>query len=159
VSDSRLMSRCLGTYRFEIVGAPDYFAHAGIPLKPDDLAGLACLHRKHPTTGKIHNWPFTPPATRADLVLPTAATASTVDALIYLAEHGVGIACVPDFCVRRQVADGSLVSVLKDHMNHMEVVRAMWPSSRYVCPKLRVFIDFLSENLLAEAPSIRKNAA
>jgi DNA-binding transcriptional LysR family regulator len=155
-SDSRLVSRRLGTYRFEIVGSPDYFARAGLPLRPEDLAGHACLHRKHATTGKIQRWPLGPSATTDDLALPTTATASTVDALIYLAEHGVGIACVPDFCIQRQIVDGSLVSVLDGHVDQPEVIRAMWPSSRYVSPKLRVFIDFLVENLLPNMSSRQK---
>jgi DNA-binding transcriptional LysR family regulator len=155
-NDSRLMSRRLGTYRSEIVSSPDYFARAGFPLKPEDLTRHGCLHRKLPTTGKIQLWPFAPSAITADLVLPTTATASTIDALIYLAERGVGIACVPDFCIRQQIADGSLVSVLREHVDHTEVIRAMWPSSRYLSPKLRVFIDFLAENLLPKVLSIRK---
>jgi DNA-binding transcriptional LysR family regulator len=153
--DSRLMSRRLGAYRFEIVGSPDYFERAGLPSTPEDLVGHACLHRKHAANGKIEHWPFAPSAVAAHLALPTTATASTVDALIYLAQHGVGLACVPDFCVRRQIADRSLVSVLKEHVGHIEVIRAMWPSSRYVSPKLRVFIDFLAENLLSKASSVR----
>jgi DNA-binding transcriptional LysR family regulator len=74
--------------------------------------------------------------------------ASTLDALVHLAESGVGIACVPNFCARGQIADGSLVNVLKEYVDRVEVVRAMWPSSRYQSPKLRAFIDFLAGNLL-----------
>jgi DNA-binding transcriptional LysR family regulator len=156
VSDSRLMSRRLGTYRFQIVGSPGYFAQAGVPSRPEDLATHSCLHRKQTTTGKIHPWPFSPTAIEGDLDLPTAATASTVDALIHLAERGVGIACVPDFCVRRQIDDGSLINVLNEHVDHTEVIRAMWPSSRYLSPKLRVFIDFLAENLLPKVSPVQK---
>jgi DNA-binding transcriptional LysR family regulator len=148
VSDSRLKSRRLGTYQFEIVGSPDYFARVGMPLKPDDLLEHACLHRKHPTTGKLHPWPFAPSAMVNDLVLPATAVASTLDALIHLAESGVGIACVPNFCAKRQIGNGSLVSILKEYVDRVEVVRAMWPSSRYKSPKLRAFIDFLAENIL-----------
>jgi DNA-binding transcriptional LysR family regulator len=148
VTDSRLKSRRLGTYPFEILGSPSYFAGAGVPLKPEDLLEHACLHRKHPTTGKLHPWPLAPSAMVNDLVLPTTAMASTLDALVHLAESGVGIACVPNFCARRQVADGSLVNVLKEYVDRVEVVRAMWPSSRYQSPKLRAFIDFLAGNIL-----------
>jgi len=98
--------------------------------------------------GAAVSWPFAPSAMANDLILPTTAMASTLDALVHLAESGVGIACVPNFCVRRQIADGSLVNVLKEHVNRVEVVRAMWPSSRYQSPKLRAFIDFLAGNLL-----------
>jgi hypothetical protein len=142
------MSRRLGTYRLEVVGSPAYFARAGLPGMPEDLTVHACLHRKYPTTGKLQRWPFTRSATGGEVTLPTTATASTVDALISLAEYGVGIACVPDFSIRRQIADGSLVGVLKQHMEHTETFRAIWPASRHVSPKLRAFIDFFAENLL-----------
>ena len=150
-SDSGLLSRRLGTYRLEVVGSPAYFARAGLPGMPEDLTVHACLHRKYPTTGKLQRWPFTRSATGGEVTLPTTATASTVDALISLAEYGVGIACVPDFSIRRQIADGSLVGVLKQHMEHTETFRAIWPASRHVSQKLRAFIDFFAENLLPKA--------
>jgi DNA-binding transcriptional LysR family regulator len=148
VSDSRLKSRRLGSYQFEIVGSPSYFARAGVPFKPEDLLEHACLHRKHPMTGKLHSWCFAPSAMVNDLVLPNTAVASTLDALVLLAESGVGIACIPNYCARRQIAAGSLVSILKEHVDRVEIVRAVWPSSRYQTPKLRAFIDFLAENVL-----------
>ncbi|MEJ1976977.1 MAG: LysR family transcriptional regulator [Acetobacteraceae bacterium] len=52
-ADSRLMSRILGTYRFEVVGSPAYFAHAGFPTTPEDLTAHACMHQKSTTTGKL----------------------------------------------------------------------------------------------------------
>jgi len=148
VSDSRLKSRRLGAYQFEIIGSPNYFARAGVPFKPEDLVEHACLHRKHPTTGKLHLWPFAPPPMANDFALPTTAMASTLDALVQLAESGVGIACVPNFCARQKIINGSLVSVLNEYVARTEVVRAIWPSSRYQSPKLTVFIDFLAKNLL-----------
>jgi DNA-binding transcriptional LysR family regulator len=151
VNDSRLKSRRLGTYQFEIVGSPDYFARATVPLKPEDLLEHACLHRKHPTTGKLHPWPFASSTMINDLILPTTAMASTLDALVQLAEFGVGIACVPSFCAKRQIADGSLVRILKEYVDRTEVVRAMWPSSQYQSPKLRAFIDFLAANVLPKS--------
>lgn len=158
-NDSRLMSRRLGTYRFEVVGAPEYFARAGLPLRPEDLSTHACLHRKHPTTGKIQRWPFARSVITNDIALPTTATASTIDALISLAEHGVGIACVPDFSIRQQIADGSLVRVLEEHIEHTEALHVVWPSSRYLSPKLRALIDYLAENLLPKASQISKASA
>jgi len=148
VSDSRLKSRRLGAYQFEIIGSPNYFARAGVPFKPGDLLEHACLHRKHPTTGKLHLWPFAPSPMANDFALPTTAMASTLDALVQLAESGVGIACVPNFCARQKIINGSLVSVLNEYVARTEVVRAIWPSSRYQSPKLTVFIDFLAKNLL-----------
>ena len=150
-SDSRLMVRTLGTYRLEVVGSPSYFERAGLPSMPEELAKHACLHHKYPTTGKVQRWPFARRPTGEDVMLPTGGMASTVEALVSLAEHGVGLACVPDFAVRRQVLDGSLKIILAEHIDHSGMFRAMWPSSRYLSPKVRVFVDFLAEHLFPGA--------
>jgi DNA-binding transcriptional LysR family regulator len=112
VSDSRLMARTLGTYRLEVVGSPAYFQRAGFPSTPEDLAGHACLHHKHPATGKVQRWPFATSPSGDDVNLPVTAAVSTWEPLISLAELGLGIACLPDFTVRQPVLSGSLVAVL-----------------------------------------------
>jgi DNA-binding transcriptional LysR family regulator len=142
VSDSRLMSRFLGVFRLQLVAAPDYLARRGVPRTPEDLAGHACLQHRFATSGKFEPWPL-----RREIALPATAVANTIEPLIALAEQGLGIACLPDFAIRRQVEDGRLAVVLADHTAHEGVFRLLWPSSRYPSPKLRVFVDFLARNL------------
>jgi DNA-binding transcriptional LysR family regulator len=146
-SDSRLTARGLGTYQLKLVASPAYFERAGVPIVPEDLLTHACLHHKFPSSGKLERWPLVWGADGNDLVLPVTASASTMEPLITLAEMDLGITCMPDFCIRRQLADGSLVSVLEDHTRFEGVFRAVWPSSRFLSPKRRVFVDFLAENL------------
>jgi len=145
VSDSRLMSRFLGVFRLQLVAAPDYLGRRGVPLVPEDLAGHACLQHRFATSGKFEPWPLR----RGDkeIALPSTAVANTIEPLIALAEQGLGIACLPDFAIRRQVAEGRLTVVLADHTEHEGVFRLLWPSSRYPAPKLRVFVDFLAKTL------------
>lgn len=141
-SDSRLIARTLGAYRLQLVGAPSYFARAGTPSKPEDLLNHACLHHRYPTSGKLQRWPLVTPASGNDVALPVTASSSTIEPLIALAEEGLGVTCVPDFAIRRQLTDGGLVTVLDEYVEHSGVFRAVWPSSPYVSPKLRVFVDF-----------------
>ncbi|WP_339479371.1 MULTISPECIES: LysR substrate-binding domain-containing protein [unclassified Pseudomonas] len=56
----------------------------------------------------------------------------------------LGIACVSDFTVRDAIAAGELVTVLDDLNRHQNTFRMLWPSSKHLAPKLRVFIDFMS---------------
>jgi DNA-binding transcriptional LysR family regulator len=147
--DSRLTSRKLGTYKLLVVGSPDYLDKTSVPATPDDLVNHSCMHHRYPTSGKLQRWPFRLSDDGQDTTLPIHAAVTTIQPLIAMAELGLGLVCVPDFAVRRQLTDGSLVSVLEDHLDHSGVFRAVWPSSRHLPSKTRAFIDYLAANLFA----------
>jgi DNA-binding transcriptional LysR family regulator len=147
-TDSRLMSRGLGTYHLQIVASPLYIAKAGVPKTPAELLTYTCLHHRYPTSGKLQRWPFAKSGPYGDLTLPVAAAVSAIEPLVSFAELGIGIACLPDFAVRRQIAEGTLVRILDGYIEHSETFRAMWPSSHCTSPKLRAFVDYMAEHLL-----------
>ncbi len=149
-SDSRLMTRVLGSFTYRLVGAPEYFEAHGIPEKPADLAAHRCLHHRYPSTGKLEEWPLSGRKNATAIDLPTAATSSAIKPLVYMAERGLGIACLPDFAVREQVEAGTLMNVMDGALTHAGTFRIIWPSSRQLSPKIRVFVDFMVENLFEE---------
>jgi DNA-binding transcriptional LysR family regulator len=163
--DSRLMSRALGTYRRRLVAAPAYLAAKRVPRTPDDLKAHACLHHKFPTSGKFERWPFSPERAGLESRLPRMAVASTLEPIIFMAEQGMGIAYLPDFAIGRQLREGVLVTVLDDYTDYSGPLRILWPSSRHLAPKLRVFVDFLTANLIpaveghADAPEEPRRTA
>lgn len=146
-SDSRLMSRNVGRFRLKIVASPDYLAKFGVPLTPDDLSQHQCLHQRSPNTGKLRPWPFARAARREKVILPERMSATAVDPLIELAVGGLGIACLPPFAIRREIADGRLVSILEDWVVDTDQFNVLWPASRQITPKLRAFVDFMAEHL------------
>jgi DNA-binding transcriptional LysR family regulator len=148
-SDSRLIARNLGNYQLKLVGSPAYFKRAGIPLKPADLVNHTCLHHRLPSNGKLERWPLRAPTDGENVVVPVMSISSTVEPLIALAEAGLGIVCIPDLACRRQLAEGTLVEVLAEYVEHCGTFRAVWPASPYRSPKLRVFVDFMATHLLA----------
>jgi len=147
--DSRLKTRCLGRYGHLVVGAPGYFDRAGVPQTPPDLARHACLHQKHWGSGKLQPWPLLRPESESELTLPVTAVSSAIEPLVSLAESGAGLTCVPDFAVRKQILEGSLVAVLDRFVENDGSLRAVWPASDYVSPKLRAFVGFLAKHLAA----------
>src|SRR4029077_9242530 len=80
------------------------------------------------------------------------AAVTTIEPLVSLAERGIGLACVPDFAARRQVAEGSLIQIMDEYIEHIGAVSAVWPSSQHCSPKLRAFVDYMAEHLLSKAP-------
>jgi DNA-binding transcriptional LysR family regulator len=74
-------------------------------------------------------------------------SATAVDPLIELAVEGLGIACLPPFAIRGELSDGRLVSILEDWVAETDQFNVLWPASRQITPKLRTFIDFMTEHL------------
>jgi DNA-binding transcriptional LysR family regulator len=146
LSDSRLMSKRLGSYRVCLVATPDYLDMKGTPIKPSDLVSHACLHYRYPTSGRLEEWPLNQsrPSPTA-VALPMTMISSSLIALLHLVHDGRGIACVPDFAVKDALADGSLRSVLDSYMTRTTVFQILWPSSKQMSPKVRAFVDFLVE--------------
>lgn len=146
-SDSRLMSRNIGRFRLRIVAAPAYLERCGIPATLQDLARHRCLHQRSPTTGKLRPWPFARSGAAEKIDLPEAMSATAIDPLIRLAVEGLGIACLPPFAVRDEIADGRLVSLLEEYVVEADQFSVLWPAGRQLTPKVRAFVDFMAENL------------
>lgn len=149
VRDTRLMSRRLGTFRYVIVAAPAYLEAHGRPMVPEDLLGHRCLHHRYANSGKLEPWPLVREGREIKLDLPTTTIASTLEPLIYLAERSFGITCLPPFAVTRELAEGKLGSLLDDYLAETGTFRVLWPTNRYLSPKVRVFVDYMAANLFA----------
>lgn len=152
-TDSRLVSRPVGTYRLLLVAAPGYLASRGTPLSPADLQHHVCLHHRFPSTGKLEPWPLTDEAGTPEGTLPVSMVCNTSAALLDVALAGLGIACLPDFLVRPAMQRGALESVLDSHVHHQGTFRLLWASSKHLAPKLRVFIDFMGAELFKDGPA------
>lgn len=155
VNDSRLMSRVLGNFRLMLVASPRYLKKRGTPKKPEDLLQHACLQHRYATSGKLEPWPLRRTGrgrgkAAGEFELPVTAVANTIEPLIMMAEQGLGIACLPDVGIRRQLANGTLVQVLAEHTAHTGTFRLLWPSSRHLSPKLRVFVDHMARHLFSD---------
>ncbi|CAI2076857.1 LysR family transcriptional regulator [Serratia marcescens] len=145
-SDSRLVARRLGTCRKVFVGAPGYFSKVGMPRKPEDLTSHARLHYRFPSTGKLDVWPL---GDKTEMIpeRPASMVTNTLDPQVCFAEQGLGIAYLPEIAVRRQLEQGSLVTVLDDYDHENMVFHVLWPSGRHLSVKIRLFVDFVTSHL------------
>lgn len=145
-SDSRLVARRLGTCRKVFVGAPGCFSKVGMPRKPEDLTSHARLHYRFPSTGKLDVWPL---GDKTEMIpeRPASMVTNTLDPQVCFAEQGLGIAYLPEIAVRRQLEQGSLVTVLDDYNRENMVFHVLWPSGRHLSVKIRLFVDFVTSHL------------
>lgn len=149
--DSRLSMRKLGTFHHLLVGSPAYFKEHGVPASPPDLLEHRCLHFRFPNSGKLETWPL---SGYQDLALPVSMVCNNIETRQCFALQGLGITCLPDFSIRKELAKGQLVTVLDEYVSRSADFFILWPSGGYMTPKLRVLIDFLSERVFPEIPEL-----
>lgn len=147
--DSRLMARTLRPFRLLLCAAPSYLDRYGVPATPRDLDGHRAIRFRFPNSGKLQGWPLTLPAGEPELRLRSVITCNNMEALRGAAVRGLGIGCMPDFLARESLASGALRTLLDQDIDGPAQFSVIWPSSRHLSPKIRVFVDFLGARLFA----------
>jgi DNA-binding transcriptional LysR family regulator len=148
--DSSLMSRRLGPFRFALCASPGYLQAHGVPQAPAALREHSALRFRFPTTGKLQPWALAGIDGDAAAAMPAVLTCNNMEALRAAAIGGLGIAYMPEFLAHEAIADGRLQSLLAAHLAGPGQFSILWPSSRQLSPKLRVWVDFLSDRLFVE---------
>ncbi|WP_394846339.1 LysR substrate-binding domain-containing protein [Pendulispora brunnea] len=145
--ESRLISRRLGTFRFVLCGSPGYLKRKGVPRVPSDLKQHDCIRFRFLTTGKLQNWTLSGDPAWSQLRLTASMTCNNMEAVLAAAIDGHGIAYMPDFLARDSIKAGAVQPVLERYLQDHGQFWALWASSRQLSPKVRVFVDFISERL------------
>jgi DNA-binding transcriptional LysR family regulator len=57
---------------------------------------------------------------------------------------------LPDFVVCNAIIEKRLISIFDGAIQNAGTFRILWPSSRYMSPKLRVFVDFMADHLFSK---------
>jgi DNA-binding transcriptional LysR family regulator len=146
LEDSSLLVRKLITSRRIICAAPHYLASRPPIRTPRDLTAHNCMTYRITLGTPI--WRFMNADNEIEEV-PVQGNFRTEFGygLFDLARAGMGVAMLPDWSVRRQLSEGTLVQLLPGYqVTHNEFedgVYAVYPASRQMSIKLRLFITFL----------------
>lgn len=135
-----IKARKLGMLRVMMVASPAYLAATGRPERPEDLAGHSCIvdsNRRQPRRWLLHRDGQEVPVSMDGRFIVNSARA-----VCQLALAGCGIAFLPRFAAREELADGRLVPVLPDHAGEEIPVSAVYLEGRQLPRKIRALIDF-----------------
>ena len=139
--NSGLIRKPLSADHQIIVGSPQYFKAHGIPRTPEELAAHSCL-----ILGDAASWEFSRDGQNSAVKVTGRLRSDNGEMLLYGARAGLGIMKVSETRVRTMVLDGYLVPVLEEFDASADsTICALYPSTRHVLPKLRVFLNFLGE--------------
>jgi len=151
LADSSLMARRLGPFHFVLCAAPVHLHAHGRPATLAQLATHPAVRFRFPTTGKLQAWSLPGHDGDAGAALDTVMTCNNMEALLAAAIGGMGVAWMPDFLAAEALADGRLQELLPDHPRQPGQFSLLWPGNRQPSARLRVFIDFMAEQLFAAA--------
>lgn len=138
-----VVGRRLGSDETICVAAPAYLAQHGTPDSPQALVRHRCL-RYRPTPLELE-WRFTPPRGEP-FAVPITATWTVDDGatLLELVRAGEGLAVIPSFMVRAELASGALKRVLSGWKLATPELWALLPAGRKSLPRARAFVEFLA---------------
>lgn len=157
LDDSSLIARKLGISNRYVLASADYLARRGRPSSPAELREHDCLMFSYQTTGT--SWVFREEGEDVSVRVSGRLTANTGEALVAAACAGVGIVWLPDFLVADELRSGRLVNVFPDRLDPGLPIWAVYPHSRHLAPKVRLFVDHLATHLGDCPPWARDNGS
>lgn len=147
-ADTRLVARKLCDARIVAVASPAYLEQHGHPQVPSDLAQHQCIIDTNFRDREV--WRFRENGNPVSVAVTGRVHLSSADACVAAAEAGLGVLQVPSFVAGPRIRAGRLVAILKDHETQPIPIQAIYPASRHLALKVRVFVDFLVSHFHSE---------
>jgi len=149
--DSDLVARAVTSLERITCAAPAYLDRHGRPRTLDDLAGHHTVGLRSITTGGIAPFEFGTGDQMVRMDLPAPLSVTGTESFLDGVCLGLGIAQMPVFHVARALAEGRLERILPDHPLPPGPVSILYPRSRQLSPRVRVFIDWVVQQFAAAA--------
>lgn len=150
LQDSTLIAQKLMSTCYSVCASPSYLKRWGQINTPEDIAQHNCL--LFPLAGFRSRWIFKNNRGQiTEIPIKGRTIISNAIALEQCAIAGMGLALLPHWLIREDLATGTLIDVLPNYaVTATDFETAAWlvyPCRTYVPLKVRVFIDFLKEHL------------
>jgi DNA-binding transcriptional LysR family regulator len=146
---SSLISRKLASTRMVLCASPGYLARRGEPLRPDELLQHDVISYSLFSSGE--NWRFTGPDGEVSVKVVPRVRTNSGDTCRTAALQDYGIVLQPTFIVGADLAQGTLREIMPAYRSIELGVYAVYPSRKFVSPKVRLLIDFLVEAFASPA--------
>jgi len=140
---SSLIGRRLASTRLVLCASPAYLARRGEPAAPTDLLDHDTISYSLFSTGE--HWPFTGPEGAATVQVRPRMRTNSGDTCRAAALQDQGIILQPTFIVGPDLAAGTLRETMTGYRSLELGIHAVYPSRKFVSPKVRLLVDFLVE--------------
>ena len=145
--DSRLVVRKLYDIQSGLFVSRQYKESIGVPESLQELKHHNCIAHRSLTSGKRIPWPLIVDG-HQDLFTPSGnLSVSSVNSIKIALEKSVGIACIGQLHIAKELKLGNIVPILKEHWPLPKPIWIYYSSRKNVPKRIRVFIDFLLSTL------------
>ena len=149
LTDSSMIARSLMGLRYIVCASPKYIEKYGEATHPDQLKNHRCILFYQPNR-QSEDWWFDIDGKETWINVDGVMSVNNAWAARDLACSGVGICYVPEFVVKDDLVDGSLVQIMPEFVNAAEPVHAVYPTKRHLSARVRVFVDYLVSHMDVE---------
>jgi DNA-binding transcriptional LysR family regulator len=141
LTDSSLTARRIASCRHVVVGTPAYFARAGLPTAPGDLAAHQAVIYGQSGGGAV--WPFRREGVELTATLRGQLRVSAAEGVRAAVLANAGVAIISEWMFAPEIIDGAVKTVLQNWELPPMDLWAVFPAGRAPTTKARTFVDFV----------------
>jgi len=146
--DSTSIAKRLTANRRVVCASPAYFQKHGMPITPEDLTGHNCLLNMGYSPQRA--WYFRTDERQYTVPVRGNLEFNQPQALREAALGGLGVVLLPAYLMREDLQQGLLREALTGYISEDPDVHVLYPQTRHLSPKVRVFVDYLAEAFKGE---------
>jgi len=146
LEESSLICKKIYSCKGYTVASADYFKRFGKPNKPEELVDHNCLC--YSNLKKPLRWNYIGKDKKDVLVnvkCKVLCNSAHMELAMVLAGHG--ICRLPEFVMNKEIETGKLEILFPNYLAPEVNVYAVYPSRKHLSPKIRCFIDLLSQRM------------
>lgn len=145
LQDSSMVAQQITQIAQVTCASPAYLERHGRPATLDGLQQHQAVNFISSATGKPYPLEFLVDGALRQLTLPGSVSVTGADMYTAGALAGLGLVQVPRYRVEHELAQGELEVLLPDLAPPALPVYVLYPQSRQLSPRVRVFVDFLKD--------------
>lgn len=145
LTNSTLVARPLGRFRWVTCASPDYLREYGVPQSPDELSRHRAIHYFSSQTRRADELRFQQGSEMRYVSVNGQAAVNETGLYIKMCLEGYGLAQLAENVIAEHLEQGTLVEVMSDWQPPPVPVTLLYPHQRFLSPAVRAFADWIDE--------------
>ncbi|MBA7852195.1 LysR family transcriptional regulator [Enterobacter cloacae] len=145
LTNSTLVARPLGRFRWVTCASPDYLREYGVPQSPDELSRHRAIHYFSGQTRRADELRFQQGSALRYVSVNGQMAVNETGLYIKMCLEGYGLAQLAENVIAEHLAQGTLVEIMADWQPPPVPVTLLYPHQRFLSPAVRAFADWIDE--------------